>query len=64
MEVMKADYVRTAIAKGLTRRRVIGRHALRYALIPIITFLGVDLGFLMGAGSPVLGMLSGRSRRS
>jgi peptide/nickel transport system permease protein/oligopeptide transport system permease protein len=48
MEVMKADYVRTAIAKGLTRRRVIGRHALRNALIPIITFLGVDLGFLMG----------------
>jgi len=48
MEVMKADYVRTAIAKGLTRRRVIGRHALRNALIPIVTFLGVDLGFLMG----------------
>lgn len=48
MEVMRADYVRTAVAKGLTHRRVIGRHALRNALIPIITFLGVDLGFLMG----------------
>ncbi|MEU8512272.1 ABC transporter permease [Kitasatospora sp. NPDC048722] len=48
METMRADYVRTAVAKGLKRRRVIGRHALRNALIPIITFLGADLGGLMG----------------
>ncbi|HCA86299.1 MAG TPA: ABC transporter permease [Streptomyces sp.] len=48
METMRADYVRTAVAKGLSRQRVIGRHALRNALIPIVTFLGVDLGFLMG----------------
>ncbi|MEV0537467.1 ABC transporter permease [Kitasatospora sp. NPDC050463] len=48
METMRADYVRTAVAKGLKRRRVIGRHALRNALIPIVTFLGVDLGGLMG----------------
>ncbi|MGW6915324.1 ABC transporter permease [Kitasatospora sp. NPDC054939] len=48
METMRADYIRTAVAKGLPRRRVIGRHALRNALIPIVTFLGVDLGGLMG----------------
>ncbi|WP_431680257.1 ABC transporter permease [Kitasatospora sp. KL5] len=48
METMRADYVRTAVAKGLSRRRVIGRHALRNALIPIVTFLGADLGALMG----------------
>ncbi|GGK53884.1 ABC transporter permease [Streptomyces flaveus] len=48
METLRADYVRTAIAKGLSRRRVIVRHALRNALIPIVTFLGADLGALMG----------------
>ncbi|MFJ9441108.1 ABC transporter permease [Kitasatospora sp. NPDC101235] len=48
METMRADYVRTAVAKGLKRRRVIGQHALRNALIPIVTFLGADLGGLMG----------------
>lgn len=48
METMRADYVRTATAKGLPRRRVVVNHALRNALIPIITFLGADLGALMG----------------
>ncbi|MFD7614493.1 ABC transporter permease [Streptomyces sp. NPDC059828] len=48
METMRADFVRTAVAKGLGRGRVIVRHALRNALIPIVTFLGVDLGALMG----------------
>ena len=43
-----ADYVRTAVAKGLPRRRVIGVHLLRNSLIPVITFLGTDLGALMG----------------
>lgn len=44
----RSDYVRTAAAKGLTRRRIIGVHVLRNSLIPLITFLGSDLGFLMG----------------
>lgn len=47
-ENMTADYVRTATAKGLTRRRVIGVHILRNSMIPVITFLGADLGALMG----------------
>ncbi|MET8338398.1 ABC transporter permease [Streptosporangium canum] len=52
IENMRADYIRTARAKGLRRRRVIGRHALRNSLIPVITFLGVDFGNLM-AGAVV-----------
>jgi oligopeptide transport system permease protein len=48
VENVRADYVRTAIAKGLPRRRVIGIHALRNSLIPVITFLGANLGDLMG----------------
>lgn len=47
VENLRADYVRTAVAKGLTKRRVIGIHALRNSLIPVITFLGADLGQLM-----------------
>ncbi len=47
-ENMRADYVRTATAKGLKRSRVVGVHALRNSMIPVITFLGVDLGALMG----------------
>lgn len=48
VENLRADYVRTATAKGLRRRRVVGVHALRNSLIPVITYLGVDLGALMG----------------
>ncbi|QPK94316.1 ABC transporter permease [Actinomyces sp. zg-332] len=47
-ESTKADYVRTATAKGLTRRRVIGVHVLRNSLIPVATYIGGDLGSLMG----------------
>ena len=43
-----ADYVRTAVAKGLPQRRVIGVHLLRNSLIPVVTFFGTDLGALMG----------------
>jgi oligopeptide transport system permease protein len=47
-ENTRADYVRTAVAKGLPRRRVIVRHLLRNSLIPVVTFIGTDIGFLMG----------------
>ncbi|WP_354642172.1 ABC transporter permease [Kitasatospora camelliae] len=47
-ENSKADYVRTAVAKGLPRRRVVMNHLLRNSLIPVVTFLGADLGALMG----------------
>ncbi|MFI6443245.1 ABC transporter permease [Kitasatospora sp. NPDC050543] len=46
-ENIKADYIRTAVAKGLPRRKVIGTHLLRNSMIPVVTFLGTDLGALM-----------------
>ncbi|GAA0400992.1 ABC transporter permease [Microbispora corallina] len=52
VENLRADYVRTAVAKGLGRRRVVGVHALRNSLIPVATYLGVDFGNLM-AGAVV-----------
>ncbi|MCA9861355.1 MAG: ABC transporter permease, partial [Thermomicrobiales bacterium] len=48
LEVLGADYVRTARAKGLTEPRVVVRHALRNALIPIVTLIGLQIGFLLG----------------
>ncbi|AZQ37200.1 ABC transporter permease [Streptomyces cyaneochromogenes] len=47
-ENRRSDYVRTAIAKGLPRHRVVTRHLLRNSLIPVVTFIGADIGFLMG----------------
>ncbi|MCW2500795.1 MAG: transporter permease [Frankiales bacterium] len=47
-ENVRADYVRTATAKGLARKRVVTVHLLRNSLIPVVTFLGADLGALMG----------------
>ncbi|MEJ3743792.1 ABC transporter permease [Actinomycetes bacterium KLBMP 9797] len=47
-ENRRSDYVRTAIAKGLPMRRVVGVHLLRNSVIPVVTFLGTDLGTLMG----------------
>lgn len=47
VENLRADYVRTAIAKGLSRKRVVGRHAFRNSLIPVVTLLGVDVGSLI-----------------
>ena len=50
LDALGADYVRTARAKGLSEWRVIGRHALRNAMIPIITVLGLDFGaYLTGS---------------
>jgi len=47
MENIRSDYVRTANAKGLKPRRVIGVHTLRNSLIPVVTYLGVDFGTLL-----------------
>ena len=47
IETMRADFVRTARAKGLSGKRVVGIHALRNSLIPVVTFVGMDVGLLM-----------------
>jgi len=58
LEVLAQDYVRTANAKGLRRRRVIGIHALRNALLPVVTVFGLQTGRIF-AGSVVIETLFG-----
>lgn len=48
IEVMGTDFIRTARAKGLTRARVVMRHALPNAILPIIAMIGIDIGVFMG----------------
>ena len=48
LEVMGQDYMRTAAAKGLSGRQVIWKHGLKNAMIPVVTFLGLDLGAMVG----------------
>jgi len=48
LEVMREDYIRTARAKGLLDRIVINRHALKNALLPVVTLIGIEFAFLIG----------------
>jgi peptide/nickel transport system permease protein len=48
LEVLRQDYIRTARAKGASRRTVNYRHALRNALLPVVTVIGIEAAFLMG----------------
>ncbi|MDG1117696.1 MAG: ABC transporter permease [Flavimaricola sp.] len=48
IEVLRADFIRTARAKGLARSRVILRHALPNAILPVIAMIGIDIGIFMG----------------
>lgn len=48
MEVLNQDYIRTARAKGANENRVVWRHAVRNAMIPVVTFAGIDIGQLLG----------------
>jgi oligopeptide transport system permease protein len=57
-ENLRADYVRTANAKGLTWRRVVSVHVLRNSLIPVMTFLGTELGLLMGGAMVTEGIFN------
>lgn len=47
LEVLSLDYIRTARSKGVSQRRVFAKHALRNAMIPVITVIGVQLGYLL-----------------
>jgi ABC-type dipeptide/oligopeptide/nickel transport system permease component len=49
LEVLRADYMRTARAKGLGERSVVARHGLRNAMLPVITLIGIDLGTVIGS---------------
>jgi peptide/nickel transport system permease protein len=48
VEVLRQDFIRTARAKGLTRRRVVLRHALPNAILPVVAMIGIDIGIFMG----------------
>jgi peptide/nickel transport system permease protein len=48
LEVIRSDYIRTARAKGVGERKVVGKHAFKNAVIPVMTIAGIDLGALMG----------------
>jgi oligopeptide transport system permease protein len=56
MENLRADYVKTATAKGLSRTRVVGVHTVRNSMIPVITFLGADFGALLGGAIVIEGI--------
>lgn len=49
LEVLRADYMRTARAKGLRERDIVVRHGLRNAMLPVITLIGIDFGTVIGA---------------
>ena len=53
LEVLRQDYIRTARAKGLAEKVILSRHALKNAMLPVVTILGLQLGFLLG-GTVVL----------
>ena len=53
LDVISQDYIRTAHAKGLTFNKIITKHALKNALLPVITLVGVQISFLLG-GSVVI----------
>jgi peptide/nickel transport system permease protein len=48
LEVLREDYIRTARAKGLIEKIVINRHALKNALLPVVTVIGLEVAFLIG----------------
>ena len=48
VEILGEDFIRTARAKGLDERRVVIKHGLRNALIPVVTMMGLQFGFLLG----------------
>ena len=48
LEVMREDYIRTACAKGLINKIIINRHALKNALLPVVTLIGIEFAFLIG----------------
>src|ERR1051325_6979137 len=48
LEVLREDYIRTARAKGLVKRLILVRHALKNAMLPVVTVIGLEFAFLMG----------------
>lgn len=58
LDVIRQDYIRTARSKGLTERQIIYKHALRNALIPVVTVIGFMMSMIMGGSAVVEGIFS------
>lgn len=58
LDVIRQDYIRTARAKGLTERQIIFKHALRNALIPVVTVVGFMLSMIMGGSAVIEGIFN------
>jgi ABC-type dipeptide/oligopeptide/nickel transport system permease component len=58
LEALSKEYVQAAVAKGLPRWWVVVKHALRNSIIPVVTYLGIDLGFLLGGAVVVEGVFN------
>jgi peptide/nickel transport system permease protein len=58
LEVMRQDYIRTARAKGLVERAILSRHALKNAMIPVVSLIGINFAFALG-GTVVLEQIWG-----
>ncbi len=51
LDVLRQEYIITARAKGLAEVRILGKHALKNAMIPVVTVIGVQMGYLIGTGA-------------
>ena len=60
LDVMRQEYIKTARAKGLGERLIVARHALRNAMIPVVTMIGMQIGFLLGGTVVVEAIFSRR----
>jgi peptide/nickel transport system permease protein len=58
LDLMQRDFVRTARAKGITENRVVYAHVLRNSLLPLVTAIGLEIGFLLG-GSVIIETIFG-----
>lgn len=58
IDTMQSDFVRTLVAKGLRRRDIVGVHVLRNSVAPVLTFLAIDLGFLLGGTVVIEGIFN------
>ncbi|WP_029150931.1 ABC transporter permease [Microbacterium indicum] len=58
IDTMRSDFVRTLVAKGMPKRRIVGVHVLRNSVGPVLTFLAIDLGYLLGGTVVIEGIFN------
>ncbi|WOF21980.1 ABC transporter permease [Microbacterium betulae] len=58
VDAMRSDFVRTLVAKGMTQRSIVGVHVMRNSIGPVMTFLAIDLGYLLGGAVVIEGIFN------